>query len=422
MERAGLVFRAFSSRNYRLYFIGLSVSVIGSWMQSTAMSWLVYRLTGSAMLLGVIAFLAQVPSLVLTPLAGVLLDRIEKRRVIMWTQVLAMAQAAVLATLVLTGVIATWHLVVLSLALGMVHAIDAPARQSFVVHLVGRKDLLGNAIALNSTMFNAARLVGPFVAGILVASVGEGICFLINAVSYVAAITSLGMMPAGLGKPTGPRKHFLHELHEGFAAAFSFMPLRTLIMHVAFISLVGMSYNVLAPIFAREVLHGDARTFGCLTAGVGCGALCAALFLASRRTAVGLSSVVAVATGLLGVSLVVFSQSRVFALSLGAMVVAGFGALATLASCNTLVQTIVDDRKRGRVMGIYMMFFLGVAPFGSLLMGWLAQTIGAPTTQMLSGLACIAGALAFSTRLPEMRRLKRPLYIEMGLLQSTNGR
>ncbi|MDR9787037.1 MAG: MFS transporter [Peptococcaceae bacterium MAG4] len=390
------IIRALSSRNYRLFFTGQGISLIGTWMQSIAMSWLTYRLTGSEFLLGVIGFTNQIPSLVFTPLAGVLADRWNRHHMLIGTQVLAMLQAFTAAVLALTGVITVWHLIALSLFQGLVTSFDIPARQSLVVLMVDKKEDLPNAIALNSFLFNGARLVGPTVAGILIAVLSEGMCFLINGVSYLAVITALLAIRINAGHKTEQDANLLQQLKEGFGYAFSSVSIRTVLSFSATISFAGMPYSVLMPVIAREVLSGGPDTFGYLITASGLGAVTGALYMAVRRNVAGLSSLLPVSMGIFGIGLVALSQSRVFGISVLLMLLTGFGMMTHMASNNTILQTIVDDDKRGRVMSLYTMSFFGMAPFGSLVAGTLASRIGAPATIMCCGLICLLAAMLFA--------------------------
>ncbi|HPZ44198.1 MAG TPA: MFS transporter [Bacillota bacterium] len=390
------IIRALSSRNYRLFFTGQGISLIGTWMQSIAMSWLAYRLTGSEFLLGVIGFTNQIPSLVFTPLAGVLADRWNRHHMLIGTQVLAMLQAFTAAVLALTGVITVWHLIALSLFQGLVTSFDIPARQSLVVLMVDKKEDLPNAIALNSFLFNGARLVGPTVAGILIAVLSEGMCFLINGVSYLAVITALLAIRINAGHKTEQDANLLQQLKEGFGYAFSSVSIRTVLSFSATISFAGMPYSVLMPVIAREVLSGGPDTFGYLITASGLGAVTGALYMAVRRNVAGLSSLLPVSMGIFGIGLVALSQSRVFGISVLLMLLTGFGMMTHMASNNTILQTIVDDDKRGRVMSLYTMSFFGMAPFGSLVAGTLASRIGAPATIMCCGLICLLAAMLFA--------------------------
>jgi MFS family permease len=408
--------RALRSRNYRLYFAGQGISLIGTWIQTIALSWLVYSLTHSAFLLGLVGFSAQIATFLLAPFAGVVADRLNRHLLLVLTQTLFMVQALVLGTLVLTRAITVWQIVLLSVLLGTVNAFDTPTRQSFVVSMIENRDDLPNAIALNSSMFNGARLVGPAIAGILIAAVGEGVCFLINAGSYLAVIAVLLAMRVTPRAPRSQRRRVWHELREGFAYTFGFAPTRDIILLLAVVSLVGMPYATLMPIFAAQVLHGGASTLGFLSSAAGVGALAGAVVLASRRTVLGLGRWIPAACTAFGVALIAFSVSRWLPLSLLFLAVAGLGMITQMASSNTILQTIVDDEWRGRVMSFYTMAFIGMTPFGSLLAGALASRIGAPRTVMLGGIICLLAAAAFARRLPELRRLVRPIYRERGII------
>ncbi len=414
--RLQLLMRALRSRNYRLFFAGQSISLIGTWMQQVAMSWLVYRITGSAFLLGIVSFASQFPTFLLSPVAGVLADRWDKRRLLICTQTLAMIQAAVLSFFVMAGVVQVWQIIVLSLFLGIINTFDIPARQSFLVEMVEDRADLGNAIALNSSMFNAARLVGPSIAGILVAAVGEGVCFIINALSYLAVIAALAAMHIHPRKVKPLRRHILHELREGLAYAFGFAPIRSILLLIALVSLMGMPYTVLMPVFARDILHGGPHTFGFLMAAAGCGALGSTIYLATRKNVIGLGRIIVIATVIFSAGIIAFAFSVWLPLSLLFLCLVGFGAMALVASCNTILQTIVDDDKRGRVMSLYTMAFIGMAPFGSLIAGSLANTIGARYTILIGGLSCLAGGALFAVYLPRIRQQIRPIYVKMGII------
>ena len=410
-----LIFRALSHRNYRLFFGGQGLSLIGSWIQVIAMSWLVYRLTNSPLLLGVTSFVGQIPTFLLAPLAGVLIDRWNRHRVLLLTQMLSMVQALLLAALDLTGTIRVWHVMALVLLLGLVNAFDAPARQTFVVEMVEKREDLSNAIALNSFLFNGARLVGPSVGGILISVVGEGICFLLNGLSFFAVLIALRAMRI-TPKKKAQKAQIGKGLREGFDYAFGFAPIRFILLFLGLISLAGMPYTILMPIFAKDVLHGGPQTLGFLMAATGVGALAAATYLASRRSVLGLGKVIVIASILFGTGLAAFSFSHVLWLSLAILIVTGFGMMAQMASSNTILQTIVEDDKRGRVMSFYTMSFMGVAPFGSLLAGSLAETIGAPNTVRIAGIACILGSCLFARKLPFLRRMIRPIYVSKGII------
>lgn len=409
--------RALRSRNYRLFLAGQSVSLVGTWMQQVAMSWLVYRLTGSAFLLGVVGFASQIPTFLFSPVAGVLADRWNRRSLLVLTQALAMVQAAVLAAVVLMGLVQVWHIVVLSLFLGLVNAFDIPVRQSFVVEIITDREDLGNAIALNSSMVQGARLIGPSVAGLLVASAGEGVCFILNSASYLAVLLALVAMrlepSPHLAKP---RRRVLNELTEGFRYAFGFVPIRSILLLVSLISLTGMPYTVLVPVFAKEVLHGGAHTFGFLMTAAGLGALIGTVTLASRKSVLGLGKAIVMAAIAMALGIAGFALSNSLPLSLASLVVAGYGAVRVVAGSNTILQTILEEDKRGRVMSFFTMAFMGMAPFGSFGAGSLAGIIG-PRATLLSGAACcLVGALAFVRHLPNLRTLVRPIYVSMGII------
>ena len=408
--------RALRSRNYRLFFSGQSISLVGTWMTRLATSWLVYRLTGSALLLGVVAFASQIPVFFLSPLAGVWVDRWDRHRTLVVTQVLSMLQSFALAALTLTGLITVAELIALALLQGVVNSFDMPARQSFVVQMVDDRRDLGNAIALNSSMVNAARLVGPALAGVVIAAVGEGWCFFIDGVSYMAVIVSLLLMRVVRTPAPEVRKDVIGEMVEGWNYATRSVPIRSILLLLSLVSLVGMPYTVLMPIFAARILHGGPHTLGFLMAATGVGALTSAILLAARKSVLGLGKMIPVSAALFGATLIAFANSRSFWLSMVLLLGTGFGFIQQLAASNTILQTIVEEAKRGRVMAFYAMAFQGVAPFGSLLAGVLAARVGAPDTLMLGGGLCIAGAIVFARRLPAMRQAARPIYVRLGIL------
>ncbi len=409
--------RALHHRNYRLYFFGQGTSLVGTWLTRVAMSWLVYRLTGSELLLGVVGFAGQIPTFLLAPLAGVLVDRTDRRRLLVLTQALAMIQSAALAALTVSGLITVREIVALALFQGMINAFDTPGRQAFVVQMVESRQDLPNAIALNSSMVNTARLLGPAVAGVLIAVVGEGWCFAIDSASYLAVIASLvAMRLVREPRPTTGKAQVLADLSEGVRYVAGFAPIRAILLLLAFVSLTAMPYAVLMPVFASQVLHGGPHTFGVLMACTGVGALAGALWLASRRSVLGLGRLIALAGGSFGSALVAFSFSRWVWLSGPLLVVAGAGMMLQMASSNTLVQTLVEERMRGRVMSFYTMAFLGMMPFGSLAAGWLGQRIGAPGTVRLGGALTVAGIVLYLRALPHLRRAARPVYERLGIL------
>lgn len=416
-----VVFRGLSHRNYRLFFGGQGISLIGTWMQQTAMSWLVYRLSNSAFLLGAAGFMSLIPMFLLGPFSGVVSDRFNRHRILLVTQTLAMVQAFALAILDFSGVIDVRHLLPLILFLGFVNAFDAPARQAFVVEMVETPEDLPNAIALNSFLFNGARLVGPSIGGILISFVGEGMCFFLNGLSFLAVIAALCLMKIRV-KTREPRNLSLrHVLKEGFVYAFGFTPIRSILMLLGLLSVMGMPYTVLMPVFARDILHGGPHTFGFLMAASGIGAVTGAMFLASRTSLLGLGRIISVAGIIFGTGLVTFSLSRVFGLSLLSMALTGFGMMVQMASSNTVLQTIAEDDKRGRVMSFFTMSLMGMAPFGSLLAGTLTGVIGAPKTVMIGGISCILGSLFFARQLPLLRKLVRPIYVKRGIIADESG-
>ncbi|HUL20019.1 MAG TPA: MFS transporter [Thermodesulfobacteriota bacterium] len=412
----GLIFRALSHRNYRLFFGGQSISLIGTWLQLTAVSWLVFRLTHSSFLLGVVGFTSRIPTFLFASLAGVLVDRWNRHRLLVATQVFSMIQALILAVLVLTDTVAVWHIIALTLFLGLVNAFDVPVRQSFVVEMIERREDLGNAIALNSSMVNGARLVGPAVAGILIAMMGEGLCFLLNALSFVAVIAALLAMRITPKAREGRKTPLWRGLTEGYRYAFGFAPIRSLLLLLALVSFMGMPFAVLMPVFAGKILHGGPQTLGFLLGATGVGALAGTMFLASRRSVLGLGQIIVIASSLFGMGLIGFSFSRLFVLSVILMVVTGFGMMVQMTSTNTVLQTIVDEDKRGRVMSFYTMAFMGMVPFGSLFAGSLASVIGAPETTIIGGISCLLGSLLFAKKLPAIRKMVRPIYMEKGII------
>lgn len=417
-EPTGLknIFRSLQYRNYRLFFGGQSISLIGTWIQQIAMVWLVYSLTGSTFLLGLVGFVGQIPTFLLAPFAGVLTDRWSRYHILIVTQILAMIQALILAFLFFIGTIEVWHIMFLSVLLGCINAFDIPARQSFIVEMVEKKEDLGNAIALNSSMFNGARLLGPSIAGVLIASTGEGICFLLNGLSYLFVIVSLLLMKVKSKKREIQNPDVLKEIKEGFSYTFGFAPIKSILLLVGLISLVGMPYTILMPVFAKEIFHGGPYTFGFLMGASGVGALMGAIYLASRRSVLGLEKIIPLSAGIFGIGLVTFSLSRLFLLSLVLMVITGLGMILQMASSNTILQTIVDDDKRGRVMSFYTMAFMGTAPFGSLLAGGLASFLGSPNTLIIGGILCVLGALIFVTKLTELKKLVHPIYVRLGII------
>ena len=390
-------------------------------MTRLATSWLVYRLTGSALLLGIVGFSGQIPTFVFAPFAGVWVDRLDRRRVLVVTQFLAMLQSLALAALTLSRHINIQEIIWLSAFQGLINAFDMPARQAFLVQMVEDKQDLGNAIALNSSMVNLARLVGPSLAGAVIAASGEGACFLIDGISYIAVIASLLAMRLQAGALKPAVLSMLGQLKEGWAYVSGFAPVRTILLLFAMVSLMGWPFTVLMPIFAGKVLHGGPHSLGFLMGAVGIGALVSAISLAVRKTVLGLGRMIPISTACLGVGLILFGMSRVLWLSLLLMLFCGFGMMQQMAASNTIIQTIVEDDKRGRVMSFYAMAFVGMAPFGSLLAGISAHAMGAPLTVMLSGACCLAGAIWFATQVRAIRKLIRPIYVDLGILPAANA-
>lgn len=411
-----MIFRALRHRNYRLFFIGQGISITGTWMQEVAVYWLLYRLTNSVLVLGLVSFADQMPAFFITPLAGVLADRWNRHRILIVTQTLAMIQAFILAALTLSGRITVWQVVVLSVLLGIVDAFEVPTRQSFVPEMVEGREDLPNAIALNSFMVNSGRLLGPALAGFWIALAGEGICFLANGVSFCAVVVALLAMRVKPHRPSVQRRRVLKELKEGFSSVFGFPPVRAILGLVALASVMGRPYMVLAPVFVREILHGGPKTLGFLMGSAGAGALMGAVFLASRRSVRGLGRVIAAASALFGVGLMAVSFSRVLWLAMVFMLLIGCGMMVQLVASNTFLQTIAEDDKRGRMMSFYTMAFMGMLPFGSLWAGWMGHWIGVAGTLLIGGVVCLAGALLFARQLPHFRTHVRPLYIRMGII------
>ena len=413
---AKFILRALHHKNYRLFFGGQSISLVGTWMQQIAMSWLVYRLTNSALLLGIVGFSSQIPVFLFASIAGVYADRWNRHRMLVATQTLSMIQALTLAFLALTGTIHVWQIIALSIAIGVVNAFDMPTRQSFIVEIVDKAEDLGNAIALNSFMFNGARLVGPAIAGILIALLGEGICFLINGLSFVGIIVALLAIKVPKRKKAAHTSRLWHDLKDGYSYAFGFAPIRYILLQLGLMSFMGMSYAVLMPIFAKDILHGGPHTLGFLMAASGIGALTGSVYLASRQTILGLGRLIAYASVIFGMGIIAFSFSKILIVSLSMMFLTGFGMIVQIASANTILQSIVEEDKRGRVMSIYTTAIIGMAPIGNLFAGALASLIGAPNTLILSGSACIIGSLLFALKLPHIRKKVRPIYVKMGII------
>jgi len=412
----GRSMRALRSRNYRLFFAGQSVSLIGTWMTRLATSWIVYQLTDSAFLLGLTSFVGQIPAFFVTPIAGVWLDRWNRHQVLVITQVLAMMQSLALAALAFTGSINLWWVIGLALCQGLINAFDMPARQAFVIEMIEDRADLGNAIALNSSMVNGAKLVGPAVAGMIIATAGAGVCFLIDGISYIAVIWCLLAMRVTGTVPRAAQKSALQELAEGWKYVVQSPAIRSILLLLALVSIVGMPYTVLMPVVAVDILHGGAHTLGFLVGMSGVGALASAIGLALRKTVIGLGRRIAISAGLFGVGLVFLGISRSLPISLLLMTVTGFGMMQQMAASNTILQTIAADDKRGRVMSFYTLAILGMNPIGSLLAGAVADRIGVPATMIWAGAICLAGSLWFYRKLPEIRAVIRPIYRELGIL------
>lgn len=413
VARGPAMLRALRHRNYRLFLFGQLLSLPGTWIQAVAQSWLIYRLTGSSVLLGVAGFAGQFPVFLMAPLGGAVADRVDRRRVLIGTQIAAAVLALLLAALTLSGQVVVWQVFVLAALLGVVNGFDLPARQAFTVELVGREDL-PNAIALNSSVFNAARLVGPAVAGVLVAAAGEGWCFLLNGVSYatvLAALLAIRVTRRERGVHTGS---LLAHIADGLRYVRGHLPIRSLLLLLGMVSLAGMPYAVLMPVFADRILGGGAQGLGILMSCAGGGALVGALMLAARRSPRGLTAWVPWGAFGFGLGLLAFSLSRSFWLSGLLLAPTGFAMMVQMAASNTLLQLLVPDALRGRVMSLYSMMFMGMAPLGALLAGALAGLIGAPATVALGGVLCMLAALWFRRRLAAIREAARALGHAIG--------
>lgn len=416
-SRFGQMFRAMKHKNFRLFVGGQSLSLIGTWIQMVAITWLVYKMTNSAFILGIVGFSGQLPLFLIAPFAGVIADRWNKKRILLITQSMALVQALILSILVFTKAILIWHLVVLSIFLGIINAFDMPIRQAFVVDMLdNKKQDLNNAIALNSSMVNGARLIGPSIAGILIATVGDGWCFALNCLSYLAVIVSLFRMKIINIPRAKSESHVITQLKQGISYTFGFKPIKYLILLLALVGLVGTPMTLLAPVFAKDFLHGDSSTFGFLMSAYGTGALIGAVYLLNKKTVLGLGKLIAYAVMVFGTGMIAFSFSRVLWLSITIMMFSGMGMMLHVASTNTLLQTIAEENKRGRVMSFYAMAFRGMSPFGSLISGSLAGLIGAPLTLILGGFSCLIGVSFYFRKLPSLRPYLRPIYEKMGIL------
>ncbi len=411
------MFRSLKYRNFRLFAEGQFLSLIGTWLQMVALTWLVYKLTNSAMMLGIIGFVGQIPMFIVAPFAGVFADKWNRHKMLLITQSLALIQALVLTALVFLDIIQIWQIIVLSFILGVINAFDMPIRQAFVFDMIeDHKEDVGNAVALNSSMVNGARLIGPSIAGILIATVGEGWCFLINSISFIAVVVSLLKMRI-IEKPKHEKDlKVIKELKEGFVYSFTFGPIKHLIILLAVVSLVSTSVTLLAPIYAKEYLGGGAHTYGFLIAAYGSGALFGAMYLLNKKNVLGLGRLIIYAVIAFGISMILFSFSRVFIISSILIALAGLGTMLHIASTNTLLQTISEESKRGRVMSFYTMAFRGMSPFGSLFAGSAGSFLGAQLTLVLSGAISLVSVMVFYIKLPELRKLIKPIYENLGIL------
>jgi MFS family permease len=412
--------RALRHRNFRLFFSGQSISLIGTWMTRLAISWLVYRLTHSVLLLGIVSFAGQIAASVLGPAAGVWVERLNRRKLLVWTQGAAALQSLALAALTLAGIINLWEIIALAAFQGMINAFDMPARQAFLVQMVENRNDLGNAIAINSSMANGGRLIGPAIAGVVIAAAGEGWCFLIDGISYFAVIASLLLMRIQTTEAPRDTRGMLDQMREGWDYVRNFRPVRTILLLFALLSLMGYPYSVLLPAFAGQVLHGGAATLGWLTGASGVGALASGISLVARKSVVGLTRMLQIAGAMLGGALILFGLSHALWLSLVLMVFMGFGLMQTAAVSNTIIQSLVSEDKRARVMSYYTTAFFSAAPLGSLLAGALAHRIGAPATVTVTGVCCLAGSLWFTLERPKLKSTMLTAYRETGILPSHN--
>ncbi len=402
-HKIGFAFRSLKSRNFKLFFLGQIVSLFGTFIQSIALGWLVYSLTNSAFYLGIIAFAGQIPSLILTPIAGVYADRLNRRKVLVAVQTVSMLMAFTMAGLYFADVIKVWHIVIIAIINGFALAFETPFRHAFLLEMVGEKELLQNAIALNSTLINSARFIGPMIGGFLIAVFGEGYCFLINGISFLAvivALISMKVIPINRGKEHGS---VFRDLMEGFKYSFSFKPIKYLLVLVIITGFFGLPYNVFMPVFAKDILHGNAQMLGFLTGSMGAGALLGAIYLASRKGICGMPKLIMISAITFSLALMGFSLSVYPILSMILMFLTGFGMIIQFASTNTLVQTIVDEDKRGRVVALYGMSFMGITPLGSLLLGSISPWAGVQYTLFVAGFICLISAITFSRRLPVIK-------------------
>ncbi len=422
-------FSSLRSRNYRLYFYGQWISLIGTFIQQIALSWLVYRLTGSVLLLASVTLAAQLPSFFLTPVTGVLIDRFDRYKLLVITQAMYMLQATILAMLVLTDHIQVWHIMTLSLFVGINSAFDMPARHSFTVQLVERKEDLSNAIALNSAIFNAARLIGPSIGGILIGLIGEGMCFTINAASYIAVLFSFFRMSIVPFEKKVSKKSVIQEMNEGISYASHSLTIRSILIMVTIISFFGFSLLVILPAFAKDILKGDSDTLGYMMSSIGAGALVAALYLAARKCVIGLGKIIMISTFILGAGITVLAFTHIRAIAYLVCFPIGFSLIASVASLNTQLQTISEERMRGRVMSFYTMALMGVSPIGGMMMGVLEKWMGIPMVILLNGIVCVIAAFVYERRRPLLRKHMRRIYVEKGIIpeiataiESVNGK
>jgi MFS family permease len=411
-----MIARALAHRNYRLFFFGQGVSLIGTWMQQTALSWLAWRLTHSPLLVGVVAFAGQIPAFAASPFCGALADRWNRHRTVLATQSLSMLHAGLMTVLVATGVITYWQIIVLMIVVGLINSLDMPARQALVIDMIEDRADLGNTIALNSMIFHSARLIGPTIAGMVIAAVGEWPCFLLNTISFLAVLVALLAMRIAPRTAEIPSSHLLHGVGEGLGYAFRSMPIRTILALVAMIGMVGTPLAVLMPVYADKVLGGGSETYGLLLSVSGLGALVGCLLLAMRKSILGLGRLMVLMIVLLGIATIGVACTRVLEVSLVLVTVIGFAVMVALAASNTILQTIVEEDKRGRATSLYMMAFMGTAPIGSLLAGACANAIGTPRTLAISGAVCIVGSLIFALRLPALRASVHPIYAREGII------
>jgi MFS family permease len=409
-------FASLRSRNYRFYFMGQGFSLIGTWMGNIALSWLVYRLTGSVFLLGLVGFTNQIPMLILSPVSGVLTDRYSRRGIMLLAQICFFLQSLIMAFLVLFNLVQVWHIIALSVIFGIISAFDAPARHSLVIDLIDKPEDLGNAIALNSAIYNSARLIGPAIAGITIAIVGEGICFLLNAASFIAIIVALLKIKIPSRQQTGKKANMKESFAEGFQYTFQSVPIRTLLMLLAVLSLMGFPFLVLMPAYAKEILHGGPDTLGFLMSALGAGALSGALYMAGRKSVLGLGRIIALFAVLMGMALAAASFSQKTYLSLILFFIVGLSMILSVAAINTMLQTIAEEDKRGRVMSFYSVALMGTTPIGNLLAGSVASGIGIPLTFLIGGSITVIAGIIFQLNRKSLRKYVRPIYISKGIL------